>query len=173
MGFIIGAVAASVVVFLLAWLTVKNPKAGKIEITLVVILIALAVFLYFYEDKRVEIHKNLIPLEQIQLSDIKHQWAYGAYYKLTAKITNKSSKYRLQSVDLKVSFYNCPQNTKAPKLDQCELINSLMHTVRTRLDALKSRDVEAYLLLDDNLLGDKVPADKLNWKVEVASGLAR
>ena len=48
-----------------------------------------------------------------------------------------------------------------------------MHTVRTRLDAKKTRDIEAYLLLDDNLLGDKVPADKLNWKVEVASGLAR
>ncbi len=30
------------------------------------------------------------------------------------------------------------------------LINSLMHTVRTRLDAQKSRDIEAYLLLDDN-----------------------
>ncbi len=41
MGFIIGVVSASVVV-----------------------LIALAVFLYFYEDKRVEIHKNLIPLNK-------------------------------------------------------------------------------------------------------------
>ena len=173
MGFIIGVVAASVVVFLLAWLTVNNPKAGKIEIVLVIVLIALAVFLYFYEDQRVEIQKHLIPLEQIQLSDIHHQWAYGAYYKLTARITNKSSKYRLQSVDLKVSFYNCPQNIKTPKLKQCELINRLVHTIRTRLDAQKSRDIEAYLLLDDNLLGDKVAADKLNWKVEVASGLAR
>ncbi len=172
MGFIIGVLGALLLVFLLAYLTVKNPKAGKVEIALSVILISLAVYLYFYDNERVEIHKNLIPVEQIQLSDIQHQWAYGAYYKLTAKITNKSSKYRLQSVDLKVSFYNCPQGNKQVVMANCELINSLKHTVRTRLDAQKSMQMEVYLLLDDNLLGD-VPIDTLNWKVEVVSGLAR
>jgi hypothetical protein len=172
MGFVIGVVAALLVVFLLAYLTVKNPKAGKIEISLVVVLIAIAVFLYFHEDNRVAKHKSLIPIEQIKLSDIQHQWAYGAYYKLTAKIVNESPRYRLQAVDLKVDLYNCPEDDKKPVLDNCELINSLNHTLRTRLDARKSKTIEAYLLLNDDLLGD-VPVDKLRWKVKVVSGLAR
>ena len=172
MGFVIGVVAALLVVFLLSYLTVKNPKAGKIEISLVVVLIAIAVFLYFHEDTRVEKHKSLIPVEQIQLSDVQHQWAYGAYYKLTAKIANNSLKYRLQAVDLKVDLYNCPEGDKKAVTDNCELINSLNHTVRTRLDAGKFKTIEAYLLLNDDLLGD-APAAKLSWKVKVLYGLAR
>ncbi len=167
MGFILG-VAALLVVFLLAWLTVKNPGAGRIVSVIALTLIAIAIYFYFQEDQRVEKQKNLIPLEQIQLSNISHQWAYGSYYKLTGNLTNKSSRYRLQSIDLEIIFYKCPDAEST--LSQCQKINSLQHTLRTLLDAQKSKPIEVYLLLNDELLGE-LSADKLRWQVDVVYGL--
>ncbi len=168
MGFMIGVAAALLVIFLLAWLTVKNPGAGWIVSIIALILVIIAVYFYFQEDQRVQKQKSLIPLEQIQLSNISHQLAYGNYYKLTGKLSNKSSRYRLQAIDLNIIFYKCPDPEST--LSQCHKINSLQHTLRTLLDAQKSKPIEVYLLLNDELLGD-VSADKLRWQVDVVYGL--
>ncbi len=153
MGFVIGVVVALIVVFLLAYITVKKPAFGEVIIALSVLMILAAVFFYFQKDNRVENKKNLIPVEQIELSDISHSLAYGNYYKLTAHLKNLSQRYRLQSIILRLSFFQCPELFKQASdksFKNCRLVTEKQHKIDTRLAARQSVDIESYILLDDD-----------------------
>ena len=47
MGFVIGVVVALIVVFLLAYITIKKPVFGEIVIAISVLMVLAAVFFYF------------------------------------------------------------------------------------------------------------------------------
>lgn len=162
MGFVIGAVVAIIVVFLLAYITVKKPVFGEVIIALSVLMILAAVFFYFQKDNRIENKKSLIPIEQIELSDFSHSLAYGNYHKLTAHLKNQSLRYRLQSIVLQIAFFQCPATFVAKtdsliidnKFESCNLLSEKQHTIETRLSAQHAANIESYILLDDDVLLD-------------------
>ncbi|MCU7939919.1 MAG: hypothetical protein KZQ64_03740 [gamma proteobacterium symbiont of Bathyaustriella thionipta] len=172
MGFVIGVVVALLVIFLLAFITIKKPVFGEIMIALAVLMIVASTFLYFQKDNRVENKKNLIPLEQIELTDIQHTLAYGNYYKLTAQLNNKSEKYRLQSIRLKLSFLNCDA-VKSSDYKNCQLISEKYHTIKTRTPARQTEPVESYFLLDDEAVLAVINTGTVHWKIELLNGFAR
>lgn len=175
MGFVIGVVVALLVIFLLAFITIKKPVFGEIMIALVVIMILTSTYFYFQKDERVENKKHLIPVEQIELTDIQHSLAYGNYYKLTALLKNHSQKYRLQSIELKLSFLNCPP-LEVSNYNNCQLISEKHHKIKTRMPAQQSAPIESYILLDDEavlaVINDK-NAGSIHWKIELLNGSAR
>lgn len=174
MGFVIGVVVALIVIFLLAYITIKKPVFGEIVIAIAVLMVLAAVFFYFQKDDRVEKTKQLIPLSEIELTDITHQLAYGNYHKLTARVKNLSQKYRLQAIILNLSFFQCPKvmlEQKDNNFSDCRLLTQKEHKVNTRLAAGQSSEIESYILLDDDVL---LQAKKsLQWKIELLSGVAR
>ena len=191
MGFVIGAVVALIVIFLLTYITIKKPVFGEVIIVLSIIMILAATFFYFQKDNRVENKKSLISLEEIKLTDIKHHLAYGNYHKLTANLKNESPRYRLQSINLNLSFFHCPQfnsdsnsgldsGLKEGSFKDCELLLEKAHEVDTRLPSQQETTIESYVLLDDEIFSsskssDDTPQDnkQIHWKVEVVSGVAR
>lgn len=175
MAFVIGGVVALLVIFLLAYITIKKPVFGEVIIALAVLMILTSTFFYFQKDKRVENKKQLIPLEQIELIDITHSLAYGNYYKLTAQLKNQSQKYRLQSINLKLSFLNCP-SAEVSNYTNCKLISEKHHKIKTRLAAQQSSAIESYFLLEDEAVLAIINANNTNsihWRIELVSGSAR
>jgi hypothetical protein len=175
MGFVIGVVVALLVIFLLAYITIKKPVFGEVMIALAILMILTSTFFYFQKDNRLANKKNLIPLEQIELTDIRHTLAYGNYYKLTAHLKNLSEKYRLQSIELKLSFLNCP-SLEVSNYNNCKLISEKHHKINTRMSAQKSAPIESYFLLDDEAVLAVINAKKagsVHWKIEVLNGYAR
>ena len=188
MGFVIGAVVALVVIFLLSYITVKKPVFGEVMIALSLLMIVTALFFYFQQDEREENRKHLIPLEQIELSDFSHSLAYGNNYKLTAQLKNKSQRYRLQSINLKILFYQCPASFKSTtdkQFENCRLVIEKEHSIKTRLAPQQSSHIESYILLDDDVLseadgslmgadGSLLKADgSLQWQIQIVNGIAR
>lgn len=175
MGFVIGVVVALLVIFLLAFITAKKPVFGEVMIGLAVIMILTSIYFYFQKDNRVENKKSLIPIEQIELTDIHHSLAYGDYYKLTANLTNQSQKYRLQSITLKLSFLNCP-TPETIDYKKCQLISEKKHNIKTRMPAKQSGAIESYFLLDDEAVLALINSKEkslIQWKIELLSGFAR
>ena len=180
MGFVVGVVAALLVVFLLGYITIKKPAFGETVIAVSIVLIALSTYLYFQQDNRLEKKKALIPNSEIVISDINYAYDYGNYFKLTGSIKNLSNRYRLQAILVKISFYRCPDytnkeaNKEANKKDiievideSCEFIEDKELKIKTRLAKAKSGQFETYVLLDKNKF---IP---LIWKLELISGVAR
>ena len=165
MGFVVGVVAALLVIFLLIYITLKKPVFGRILIALSLVLVLTSTFLYFQKDKRVEKQQTLIAIDEIVISDFKFDYAYGSFYKLAGTIANQSTRYRLQSVNLKLSFYQCAD--KNSQWQDCELKNEISETVKTRLAAEQSASFETYLLLEQE------DYSSLRLKLEVISGIAR
>ena len=175
MAFVIGVVVALLVIFLLAYITIRKPVFGEVIIALAVLMILTSTFFYFQKDKRVENKKQLIPLEQIELTNIHHTLAYGNYYKLTARLKNQSQKYRLQSIELKLSFLNCP-SPEVSDYKNCQLISEKHHKIDTRLAAQQSAPIESYFLLDDEAVLAVINAKKagsVHWKIELVNSYAR
>ena len=198
MGFVVGAVVALIVVFLLAYITIKKPVFGEVIIAISVLMILAATFFYFQKDNRVENKKSLIPLDEIQLSDIFHSLAYGYYHKLNAHLQNNSKTHRLQSIILAINFYECPGNRDAIKdvqYESCRLLTEKQHKVDTRLAAQQGSDIETYVLLDDEILVEaynalqaegsllaegSLPAEgssptnkTIQWQIKLINGIAR
>ena len=180
MGFVIGAVVALVVIFLLAYITVKKPVFGEVMIVLSLLMVIVSTFFYFQKDNRVENKKNLIPVEQIELSDVSHHLAYGYYHKLTAHLSNLSQKYRLQSIIINIRFFQCPEKhdlTKDKAFDNCRLLTEKQHKIDTRLSPKQSSDIESYILLDDKVLitayGSMPAKGSIQWQTKVVTGIAR
>jgi len=174
MTLVIGVVVALVVVFLLTYITVRKPAFGEVVIALAVLMILAAVFLYFQKDNRIERKKELIPLEQIELTQVSYKLAYGDYYKLSAQLRNQSQKYRLQSIMIKISFFNCPtENTTDFK--QCQLMSARKHSIDTRLAAQQSTAIEGYFLLDNKEIIALNSASNtfIIRKIDLLSGTAR
>lgn len=165
MGFIMGVVAALLVIFLLTYITVKKPVFGRILIAISVVLVLLSVYFYFQKDDRVEKLQTLIALDEINISDVDFDYAYGNFYKLTGRVANQSKKYRLQAVNVRIGFYQCPDEHS--QWQECELMDEKMHTIKTRLAAQKSAGFETYLLLEQQGV--------LSWrlKIDIISGMAR
>lgn len=165
MGFVLGVLAALLVIFLLTYITLKKPRFGQILIALSLALILLSTYLYFQKDNRVEKLQQLIPVDEIVISDVKFDYAYGNNYKLTGTISNLSKRYRLQSVQLKLLFYKCQSDNTS--WQDCDLIDDVVHTVKTRLPANQTASFETYILLEqENYL-------TLRLKVEILSSIAR
>ncbi len=175
MSFVIGVITTLFIVFLLAFITIKKPAFGKTIIALSLAMVVLASVLYFQNDQQIEHKKHLIALDDIALTNIQYQLAYGNYYKLTAQLSNHSKKYRLQAIELAISFYNCP--SKTPKnYKKCQLIATKIHKIPTRLAAQQSTTIESYFLLDDeNILHliDNTNKEFLSWDIQLANGYAR
>ena len=187
MGLVIGVLAALIVVFLLGYITVKKPVFGSVLISISLLFILISTFFYFQKDSRIENKKLRIPVDQIELSDVNYGFAYGNNYRLTAIIKNNSTRYRLQTVFLQISFLHCkgsdnslePVNSlesvnslgSANAPEDCQLLEKRLHKVETRLPREKSTKIETYIQLDDALLQQKV--GYIHWQVEIASGIAR
>ena len=181
MGLVIGVLAALIVVFLLGYITVKKPVFGSVLISISLLFILIATFFYFQKDSRIENKKLRIPVDQIELSDVNYGFAYGNNYRLTAIIKNNSTRYRLQTVFLQISFLHCKgsdnslepvnslESANAPA--DCQLLEKRLHKVETRLPREKSTKIETYIQLDDALLSQK--GGYIRWQVEIASGMAR
>lgn len=172
MGFIVGVVGALLVIFLLSYITIKKPNFGRSLIVLSLLLITLSIFFYFQKENRVDKRRSLISNDEITLSNIKHEYAYGNFYKLTGNIHNQSNRYRLQSITVKISFLQCPEKNikisdKEVSKNNCELIEDKVAVIKTRLAAEDSGNFEHYLLLEKEKLAG------LRWKVELISGIAR
>ncbi len=173
MGFIIGAVVALIVVFLLAYITVKKPVFGEIMIGFSIVLIMASTFFYFQKDERVEKKRSLIPVEQITSSGFSHSLSYGNYYKLTSEIQNNSQRYFLRSIILNIKFFKCPDSfdtQNETRFTECEFILEKQHKIDIRLASQQTRKVESYLLLSEDKLAD---ATNFKWKIEIISGVAR
>jgi len=166
---VISVVVFLVIIFLLAYITIKKPAFGEIVIAIAVLMILASTFLYFQKDNRIEKKKQLIPVNEIELSNIQHQWAYGNYHKLTGHLKNNSEKYRLQSVELSVSFLDCPDS--ASNESQCQLLIKNQYKIDTRLSAQKSKNIETYILLDN--IKPKQENSFLKWQITLESGSAR
>jgi len=174
MALVIGVIVVLLVIFLLAYITIKKPVFGEVIIVLAVIMILTAIFFYFQKNNRIEKKKELIPLQQIELTQSSYKLAYGNYYKFSAQLKNQSKKYRLQAITLKISFFNCP--LKVPKdFEQCQLLSEKEHTIDTRLEAQHSAPIEGYFLLDnkDVLAISSDSKDFIIRKIELLSGTAR
>jgi hypothetical protein len=165
MGFVVGVIAALLVIFLLSYVTVKKPAFGRVLIAISVLLVLLSTYLYHQKEDRVELRHQLISVNQIKLSDVNFKYAYGSYFRLTGQVENQSTKYRLQAVDLRLKFYRCEQE-RMP-IAECELVEEMVHEAKTRLAAENSGKFESYLLLDTEKF------KKLRLDVEVISGTAR
>jgi len=179
MALLIGVVVALVVIFLLAYITIKKPLFGEVIIALAVFMILAAIFFYVQKDNRIEKKKGLIPLQQIELTQSSYKLAYGNYYKFSAQLKNNSKKYRLQSITLKISFFVCPAK-EVKDFQQCQLLSERNHTVDTRLAAQQSTLVEGYFLLDNKdaqAISSGSEAKNSNGfvirKIELLSGTAR
>lgn len=175
MSLLTGAIVLLVVIFLLAYITVKKPGFGEMIIALAIILILIATFFYFQKDNRIEKKKQLIPLSQIELSDMSCELSYGNYYKLNAQLKNQSEKYRLQAIVLNISFFNCPASQIAQSRDfsQCRLIAEKKHQIDTRLAAQHSSLIESYFLLDNEKLQSNKTSAVIVRKIDLLSGIAR
>jgi len=177
MALLIGVVVALVVIFLLAYITIKRPVFGEIIIALAVIMILAVLFFYFQKDNRIEKKKELIPLQQIELTQSSYKLAYGNYYKFSAQLKNNSEKYRLQSIILKISFFVCPTK-EVNDMQHCQLLSETNHTIDTRLAAQHSAPIEGYFLLDNKEVS-AISSDSKDGtgfiirKIELLSGTAR
>lgn len=169
MGFFYGVIAVLFVIFLLAYTRIKKPLFGNILIAVTVLLITLSTVLYFQKDKRLEKKEHLIPIDQIVLSQINSALSYGNNYKLTAKVENHSKHYRLQSVNIQITFLKC--NTETAQEETCQLLGKEHYAIKTRLAAEQSTHIEKYIMLNNipELKGTEV----LRWKIEILSGVAR
>lgn len=175
MGFVVGAIVALLVIFLLAFITAKKPVFGEVMIALAVLMILAATFFYFQKDSQIEKKKRLIPIEQIELTDIRHTLAYGNYYKLSAHLKNHSQKYRLQAIELKLSFFNCP-SPDVKDFKNCKLISEKHHKIDTRLSAQQSAPIESYVFLDDEAVLALINSGNeraLHWKIELLNSFSR
>lgn len=173
MGFVIGVVVVLLVIFLLAYITVKKPVFGELMIGISVLMILVSTFFYFQKDNRAENKKNLIPNEQIELSEITHHLAYGNFYKITALLKNNSQHYQLRVLVLDIKFFKCKTSSDTMNdnnLQNCTLVSTKQHEIKTRLAAQQVANIESYILLDDDALAE---ASDLNWQIKIADGIAR
>lgn len=177
MAFVIGILAALLIVFLLSYAVIKKPKFGGALIVVSLLMIALSIFFYFQKDKRVEKRASLIPIEQIKLSNLDYEFAYGTNYKLTATVKNNSPRYRLQWILIKVSFLHCQSKLKLVQSDNelaienCEVLQTKEQKVPTRLGSQSSSNIETYVALDKNKVWNN--RQELTWKVELTGSKAR
>ena len=169
MGFFYGVIAVLFVIFLLAYVRIKKPLFGNILIAITLLLIVLSTVLYFQKDKRIEKKEHLIPIDQIVLSQINSSLSYGDNYKLTAKVENLSKRYRLQSVNIQITFLKC--NAENAQEENCQILGEGHYAIKTRLAAEQSTHIEKYIMLDNipELKGTEV----LRWKIKTLSGVAR
>ncbi|GEM_PF-2660064 len=175
MVFLIGLTSALIVVFLLAYITIRKPAFGETIVVLAVLMVIAATFFYFQKDNRIENKKHLIPLEQIDFSAVKHTLAYGNYYKISAQLKNNSTKYLLRSLEVKISFYNCPANNTSD-FKNCRMLSEKTHSIVIRLAAQQSATIESYFLLDDEQvlkLMQQPEKNHIRWKIEPLSTLGR
>ena len=165
MGFFYGLIAVLFIIFLLSYTRIKKPLFGNILIAITLLLVILSTFFYFQMDKRIDKKLHLIPLDEIEISQIHYTLSYGNNYKLTAKIDNHSKRYRLQAINLQIIFLKCLANA------QCAEIKQQQYRIKTRLAPNESTLIEKYIMLDDiEAISDK---EVLQWKIEVISGVAR
>ncbi len=171
MSLVYGVLAALVVIFLLAMVTVRKPKFGIGLSIVTLILISLAVIFYSGEDNRLDKQKSRIPVEQIILTDTQSRLSYGNTYKITGKLENRSTRYMLASIMLDIQVYACSnkEDDQTETDSGCDLLQQKQHKVDTRMKAETSRSFETYVIFDA-LNGNK---GNLKWDIKVLSGIGR
>ena len=167
MGFFYGLIAILFVIFLLSYTRIKRPLFGNILIVITLLLISLATLFYFQMDNRIEKKQQLIPVDDIVLSQVHSALAYGNNYKLTAHIENRSRRYRLQAVNIQITFLKCLEKQQ---LQSCPILKTHQYRIKTRLSPGQSSQIEKYIMLDDLGLKNN---EVLQWKIEILSGVAR
>ena len=168
MAFFYGLVAILFVIFLLSYIRIKKPLFGNILIAITLLFITLATFFYFQMDNRIEKKQQLIPVDEIILSQVHSALAYGNNYKLSAHIENRSQRYRLQAVNIQITFFKCLEKQS---LENCPVLKTHQYRINTRLSAGQSSQIEKYIMLDD--LQPLKSNEILQWKIEILSGVAR
>jgi len=176
MTLVYGTLAALLVIFLLAMVTVRKPKFGIGLSIATVLLIALAVIFYTGEDSRLEKQKSRIPVEQMLLTDIKAKLSYGNTYRISGKLENQSPRYMLASIMMDIHVYDCSgekfsqsaEKTKWGDKD-CVLLQQKKHKVDTRMLPETSKSIETYVLFDA-LNGND---ENLQWDIRVINGIGR
>ena len=168
MAFLYGLIAVLFIIFLLSYARIKRPVFGNVLIAITILLISLSTLFYFQMDNRIEKKEHLIPINEIVLSQIHSVLSYGNNYKLTAQIENLSRRYRLQAINIQISFFKC---TATQKIENCPLLKIHQYRIETRLSPSSSTQIEKYIMLDD--IGSISDNEILKWKIEVLSGVAR
>lgn len=162
MGFFYGFIAVLFVIFLLTYTHIKKPLFGNILIAITLLLISLSTLFYFQMGQRIEKKQHLIPVDEIVLTQVHSALAYGNNYKLTFQIENLSSRYRLQAINIQITFLKC---TAKQKSADCSVLKTQKYRINTRLSPKMTTQIEKYIMLDD--------IEVLQWKIEVLSGVAR
>ena len=175
MALVAGIIAGLLVTFLLIYTVTKKPLFGSVLIIVSLFLVALSTYLYWHMEDRVENRKSKITVDEIVLSDIKHQYAYGNNYQLSFSVTNQSEKYRLQSLELKILLLNCVHSSNEHHAqNDCQTISEIDHKLKARIPIKSTKTLQTYLQLDNSVEGinDTIHVEKLMWQVNVVSGFA-
>ncbi len=98
---------------ILLFLGLKFPKFGKFALVgggIIILLIALIITWSVSDsNQKQQVAKSLIPINQIELSNLRLSKGFSLY-QLSGEVKNNSS-YELQDISLAVKAYDCPDTT--------------------------------------------------------------
>lgn len=137
------------------------PNFGKFVLGLLGVLVALAVvggaYLYQRNKKEQEAEALRISRDQVELVDLQPPPQYAGSYKLAGRVRNKSQRFTLTELTLKISLRDCV----AP--GSCETIGETVETAWVSVPPQQARGLDEYVLFS-NLAPSR---GNLEWDWEV------
>lgn len=139
------------------------PKLGRVLLMLTGIGAVLALafgVLVWREDKasaeRVRLASTLVPPEQVELIDLKLVTQGSSQY-LRGRVRNRSARYTLESVTLKLTFSDCATD------GSCEVVAEHSEYLTVDIPPGQARDVDQFFVGPSALR----PRGRLTWSYAV------
>lgn len=156
---------------ILIFLGLKYPVFGKFSIVVVGAIVLLAIIIIWWtvsdSNNKQKIAKSLIPIDQIELSNLKLNKGFSLY-ELSGEVKNNSN-YELIDITLAVKAYDCPGYTIT---DECIIVGE-DDNVSTYIDVPSGQVRSLNNVTDVNL--DNMPPIKGNflWSYSLVGTIAK
>ncbi len=99
-----GTISLILVSLAIIYVYIRKPLYGKVLALATIVLVGLAVWWHFSEESREQQAYNYLRVEDIDLSEQHLEAAYGNRYLYQARVRNKSSRYILAAVHLRLKL---------------------------------------------------------------------
>jgi hypothetical protein len=151
-------------IFAVGWLFVAGHRRAAVALALVTV--AAGASLYFYYVHEQDVVTSRIPISEVTLENVALTPTFRSSFDFTAKLTNRSPKYRLDGLEIAVTLRDCAGKDKA----SCKVIGRASATTAVTVPPGASTDLVAALTFG----GDRPKAaGRFEWDYEVVATIAR
>lgn len=128
-------------------LIVFVPALRAITVGLVVSVVVLGLIWYWFSRGQEQVARNKIRLNEVEFTDLRLD---SVRHTLIGRIKNKSERYTLTGVGIKISMQDCqPQGTDGRT--KCEMVGEAAELFYLDVPPKQVRDIHEYVSLPDNM----------------------